>query len=86
MLILLPPPPLQNKSRTTKLTGPLHPLPVLDQRGDSVGIDFIGPLPPDEGYNCILTMTDQLGGADLRIIPTKINIAAEEFALLFFQH
>jgi hypothetical protein len=45
-----------NKSHTKKLSGPLHPLPVPEARGDSVGIDFIGPLPVDEGKNCIVTL------------------------------
>src|ERR1700678_2687187 len=30
---------------TTTPIGPLHPLPVPDGRGDSVAMDFIGPLP-----------------------------------------
>ena len=47
-----------NKSQTSKPRGPLHPLPVLDERGSSVTMDFVGPLPKDEGFNCILTMTD----------------------------
>jgi len=40
---------LRNKSRTTKPAGPLHPLPVPDARGNSVAMDFIGPLPVDGG-------------------------------------
>ena len=47
----------RNKGSTTRPTGPLHPLPVPDDRGDSVAIDFIGPLPEDEGFDCIVTMT-----------------------------
>jgi len=76
----------RNKSPTTRPTGPLHPLPVPDQRGDSVALDFIGPLPEDNGKNCILTMTDRLGGADIRLIPTRTNATAEETAALFFEH
>ena len=49
-----------NKSHTTKPPGPLHPLPIPDECGDSVALDFVGPLPEDDGYNCILTMTDHL--------------------------
>jgi hypothetical protein len=74
----------RNKSRTKALAGPMHPLPIPEQRGDSVAIDFIGPLPKDSGYDCIVTMTDRLGGSDIRIEPTTINTTAEEFALLFF--
>ena len=48
-------------------------------------MDFVGPLPVDEGYDCILTMTDRLG-ADIRIIPTHCNITMENLAVLFFNH
>ena len=75
----------RNKSRTTKAPGPLHPLAVPDARGSSIAMDFIGPLKPDQGFDCILTITDRLG-ADIRIIPTQINISAEDLAVLFFDH
>ena len=52
----------QNKSQTTKPPGPLHPLPILDECGDSAALpDFIGLLSANKGYNCILSMTDRLG-------------------------
>ena len=47
-----------NKSQTSKPQGPLHPPPVSDERGSSVAMNFVGPLPKDKGFNCILTMTD----------------------------
>jgi Integrase zinc binding domain len=50
----------RNKSRTNKPFGPLHPLPIPEQRGDSVAIDFIGPLPMDNGFDTIITFTDRL--------------------------
>ena len=68
-----------------KPTGPLHPLPVPNKRGDSVAIDFIGPLPLNEGFDCILTMTDRLG-SDICIIPMQLTITAEDLALLFFNN
>jgi hypothetical protein len=73
----------RNKNKTSKPTGPLHPLPVPDKRFDSVAIDFIGPLPEDDGFNCIVTMTDRLG-ADIQIAPCNTSMTAEEFAELFF--
>jgi hypothetical protein len=48
----------QNKSRTTRPVGPLHPLPVPDERCESIAMDFIGPLLVDDGYNSLLTITD----------------------------
>ena len=50
-----------NKSPTKPLAGPLHPLPIPENRGDSVAIDFIGPLPKDGDDDCIITFTDHLG-------------------------
>ena len=50
-----------------------------------MAIDFIGPLPEDEEYDCIVTMTDRTG-SDVRVVPTRTDISAEEFAQLFFDH
>ena len=61
-----------NKFPTTKPPGPLHPLPVLDEQGQSIVMDFIGPLKEDLGFNCILSITDDLG-ANIRIIPTCVK-------------
>ena len=73
----------RNKSSTSKPIGPLHPLPIPDQRGDSVAIDFIGPLPEDDGKNCIITFTDRLG-SDIQLTATRTDLNAEELAYLFF--
>jgi hypothetical protein len=48
-------------------------------------MDFVGPLPLDELYDCILTITNR-PGSDIRIIPTRTNITAEELAILFFNN
>jgi len=74
-----------NKSQTSKPQGPLHPLPVSDERGSSVAMNFVGPLPKDKGFNCILTMTDWLG-LHICIVPTRTDITAESLALLFFKY
>jgi hypothetical protein len=58
---------------------------VSDRRCDSIAIDFIGPLPKDNGYDCILTITDRLG-SDICIIPTKCTLTAQGLAELFFKH
>ena len=58
-----------NKSSTSKPSGPRHPLPVPNDRCQSIAMDFIGPLPDDKGFNCILTISDQLN-SEFRLIPT----------------
>ena len=65
--------------------GPLHPLPIPDKHGDSVALDFVGPLPEDDGYNCILTMTDHLG-SDYRLILTRTDTTAKDVAVLVFNN
>ena len=46
-------------------------------------MDFIGPLPDDKGFNCILTISDRLN-SEFRLIPTQTDINAKELALVFF--
>ena len=75
----------RNKSTMLKPIGPLHPLPVPNNRCDSVAIDFVGPLPLDEGYNSFVTFTDRLG-SDIQIIPTTTTLSTEKFTELFFKH
>ena len=72
-----------NKDRTTKPTGPLHPLPVPDTRFDAVALDFIGPLPEEDGFNLVLTITDALG-ADIRLIPINTSYTAAQVAVVLF--
>ena len=73
----------RNKSKTSKQIGPLHPLPIPDARCDSVAIDFVGPLPIDNGFDTIVTFTDRLG-SDIQIVPTVSTLTAEQLAELFF--
>ena len=72
-----------NKSQTNKPFGPLHLLPIPEQCGDLFTIDFIGPLPPDNGYNPIIMFTNCLN-SDIQITPSTINLSAEKLADLFF--
>jgi len=60
---------LHNKGTTLRPIGPLHLLLVPDHHFDSINIDFIGPLPVDKGFDMLMTITDQLGLADVRLVP-----------------
>lgn len=72
-----------NKLTTKKPMGPLHPLPIPDQCGDSVAMDFIGWLLEDEGFNCIVCFTDRLN-SNVQIIPTHMDISVEDLAVILF--
>jgi hypothetical protein len=76
---------MRNKSSTSKPAEPLHPLPIPDDYGDSICMDSIGPLPVDNGFDCILTITDRLH-SDVRIIPTTTTLSAEDCAIFFFEN
>jgi hypothetical protein len=67
----------RNKGRTMKPPGSLHPLPVPNNRGDLVAIDFIGPLPVEQGFDGIMTIPDHLG-ADIRLVPCRMNMSIVE--------
>jgi hypothetical protein len=57
---------------------------VPDARCDSVAIDFIGPLPLDNGFDTIITFTDRLG-SDIQIIPSVSSLTADQLAEIFFE-
>jgi hypothetical protein len=72
-----------NKTHTSKPTGPLHPLPVPDDHFDTVTLDFIRPLPEEDGKDTILTMTDLLS-ADIYIAGTHSTYTAAQVAIVLF--
>jgi hypothetical protein len=67
----------------TKPTGPLHPLLIPNQCSNSITTDFISPLPLNDSFNAIVTITDRLG-SDIQIAATHTNITAKHFASQFF--
>src|ERR1700683_760115 len=79
--------PLASTVRATRMQQPnplvhstlLNP----DQCGDFITIDFIGPLPLDDSFDAIVTITDRLG-SDIHIAATHTNITTECFAAHFF--
>ena len=73
----------KNKSRMTKPAGPPHLLPIPGEWGYSVAIDFIGPLPINEEFDMVCSMTDHLG-SDIQLVPTISMLTADGMALPFF--
>ena len=56
-----------------------------DTCSDSIAINFIGPLPWDEGYDMTVTFTDRLG-ADVWVLPCTTTMTAKELAHIFFDN
>ena len=61
--------------------GLLHLLSKLHQY--SIAINFIGPVPKDDGKSCIIMFTDHLGSG-IQLVPTQTKITAEELSYIFF--
>jgi hypothetical protein len=74
-----------NKAPTIKTMRPLHPLPIPDGCFKSVAMDFVGPLPEEDGCNTILTIKDCLG-VDICLIPCCIDLTVNDLVELFFTH
>ena len=74
----------RHKARTTKRAGKLHPLPIPPRPFADVALDFVGPLPPSNGKDMLLTVTDRLSGYT-RLIACRTKDGAKEIAHLFFE-
>jgi hypothetical protein len=73
----------RNKNPTSKPTGPLRPLPVPNNRFDTITLDFIGPLPEEDGKDTILTITDPLG-TNIHITSTHSSYTTAQIAVVLF--
>lgn len=68
------------KPSTQRPSGLLHPLPIPCQPWESIGMDFIGPLPPSpEGYNFIWIIIDRLTSM-VHLVALKTSVTATELA------
>jgi hypothetical protein len=74
----------QNKLEHTLPSGLLQPLPILEQKWESISMDFIAGLPKVQGKDCIYVVVDRLTKfAHFYVVPTEYN--AVQVAELFFR-
>ncbi|QRV96035.1 Pol polyprotein/retrotransposon [Ceratobasidium sp. AG-Ba] len=78
-----------NKSSTQKPMGLLQPMPVPSYPWQSIGIDFVGPLPESETrygkFDMIATVIDSLTRMT-HLIPTRQDYTAKDVAEVIFEH
>ncbi|CDR49787.1 RHTO0S33e00188g1_1 [Rhodotorula toruloides] len=74
----------RNKSRTNKVAGKLHSLPVPVRPFSDVALDFVGPLPSSEGRDMLLTVTDRLTGYT-RLFPCRAKDEVKDIAEVVFK-
>ena len=71
-----------NKSTNQRPGGALRQLPIPAQPWDSIGIDFVGPLPPsDSGNDCIMVIGDRFSKMVL-LSACKLTINGKQAGLL----
>ena len=73
-----------NKTNTLKPQGFLHSLPIPDNPWQSVGMDFMGPLPQSQGNDYLSVIIDQLT-SQVHLVPTTMQVTAKEVVWLFLK-
>ena len=73
-----------NKTDTQKPQGLLHSLPIPGKLWQSVGMDFMGPLPWSQGNDYLLVILDQLT-LQVHLVSTMTWVTAREVAWLFLK-
>ena len=63
------------KDANSKSTGLLHSLPIPDQPLQSIGLDFMGPLPKSNDFDYLLVIIDQLT-SQVHLVPTTMLVTA----------
>jgi len=69
----------RNKWVRSKTAGKAKALPVPTQPWDTIGIDFVGPLPRSKGYDAIMTVVCHLTGM-VHLVACKTTDSAREVA------
>ena len=64
--------------------GLLHSLPIPRKPWESVGMDFVGPLPQSKGNDYLLVVIDRLTSM-IHLVPTTTKVTAKEVAWLYLK-
>ena len=70
---------MTSKDTNSKLTGLLHSLPIPNRPWQSIGLDFIGPLPKSNNFDYLLVIIDQLT-SQVHLVPTTTTVIARGIA------
>ena len=72
------------KDSNQKPSGLLHSLPIPDRPWQSIGMDFMGPLPVSNGHDYLLVVIDRFT-SEVHLIPITTRVTAKEVAWLFLK-
>ena len=68
----------------SKPIGLLHSLPIPDRLWQSIGMDFMGPLPKSNNFNYLLVIIDQLM-SQVHPVPTTMTVTARGIVWLILK-
>jgi hypothetical protein len=77
-----------SKSSNAHPSGLLHHLPIPNRPWESIGMDFVGPLPPSlqpgdpREYNYLIVFIDRLTSL-VHLVPTQTTITAKDLAWIY---
>src|SRR6266481_866688 len=72
------------KDTSKKPSGLLHSLPILNWPWQSIGMDFMGPLPMSSNYDYLLVVIDRLT-SQVHLLPTTTRVTSKEVAWTFLK-
>src|SRR6266481_4874454 len=72
------------KDTSKKPSGLLHSLPIPNRPWQSIGMDFMGPLPVSSNYNYLLVVIDHLT-SQVHLLPTTTHVTLKEVAWIFLK-
>ena len=68
-----------SKDENSKLTGLPHSPPIPDRPWQSIGLDFMGPLPKSNNFDYSLVVIDRLT-SQVHLVPTTMTVTAKGVA------
>ena len=75
---------MTSKDVNSKLTGLLHSLPIPDRPWQSIGLDFMAPLPKSNNFDYLLVVIDRLT-SQVHLVPTMMTVTARGIAWLILK-
>ena len=75
---------MTTKDMNSKWIGLLHSLPIPDRPWQSIGMDFMGPLPKSNNFDYLLIIIDRLT-SQVHLVPTMMTVTARGITWLILK-
>ena len=75
---------MTSKDANSKPTGLLHSLPIPNRLWQSIGLDFMGPLPKSNDFDYLLVVIDRLT-SQVHLVPTTMMVTTRGITWLILK-